>query len=60
MIIDDSDVNHAYMGYHLKIWTDKFSFIAEVKNSTVVARPKSVIVTSHDKLETYGGMNLRP
>lgn len=51
VIIDDLDVNHAYMGYHLKIWTDKFSFLAEVKNSTVVARPKSVIVTSQYKIE---------
>ena len=59
VIIDDLDVNHAYMGYHLKIWTDKFSFLAEVKNSTVVARPKSVMYLSNNSKVSSRAQNLR-
>lgn len=47
VIIDDLDKSHAYMGYHLKIWGDKNTFIAETKGSSKYIRPTKVCVTSN-------------
>lgn len=58
VIIDDFDKNHACLGYHLKIWADRYAFSAEVKGSTVMIRPKTLIITSnyHPK-EIWGDSN---
>lgn len=49
VIIDDFDKDHHYMGYHLKIWCDMYSFPCEVKTQQngVPIRPKKIIITSN-------------
>jgi hypothetical protein len=47
VIIDDIGTEHSYLGYHLKIWADHYPFPAEVKGSTISARPTKLIITSN-------------
>ena len=48
VIIDDFEPKHAdIFGYYLKIWLDKYPFMAEVKGSNFLIRPRNVIVTSN-------------
>lgn len=47
VIIDDFDKYHVALGYELKIWADHNPFPAEMKGSTVMIRPKKIIVTSN-------------
>lgn len=46
VIIDDFDKFMVSQGHNLKIWLDRYSFPAEIKQSTARIRPKTVIVTS--------------
>jgi hypothetical protein len=47
VLIEDLDKSHAVLGHHLKLWADNYPFRGEVKNSTMMARPKHIVVTSN-------------
>lgn len=47
VLIEDLDKSHHVLGHHLKLWADSYPFRGEVKNSTMMARPKTIVVTSN-------------
>lgn len=47
VLIEDIGNTHIWMGDFLKIWADRYGFRAEIKNASVVLRPKRIIVTSN-------------
>jgi len=47
VIIDDVEPSQAsWLGYFLKIWADRFPFIAERKGGSLTIRPRAIIITS--------------
>lgn len=47
VVLEDVDKSHEKLGHHLKIWGDRYDFLAEMKGSSRRIRPDVVCVTSN-------------
>lgn len=48
VLLSDIEPSHApWLGYFLKIWTDRYPFNAEIKGSSMMIRPKKIFCTSN-------------
>lgn len=51
VIVEDLDIDHAKLGHHLKIWSDRYGFIMETKGGAVTGNYDWIIVTSQFTIE---------
>ena len=51
VIIDDFDKGHSVLSHYIKIWSDRYAFLAESNGSAMNIRPRHVIVTSQYCIE---------
>jgi hypothetical protein len=52
VIMDDVDPKHKdWIGYFLKMWTDRYAFIAEQKGTSIKIRPTIFLITSQYSIE---------
>ena len=55
VIMDDLDKNHHVLCYHIKIWADRYAFMAETKGGAIAIRPDPIVVTSNYSIEDVFG-----
>lgn len=51
VLFEDWDPTNHYLGHHLKIWADRYPFMAETKGFTVKIRPQKIVITSNYSIE---------
>lgn len=47
ILIEDIEPRHNVLSWHLKIWADRYPFIAQIKGSSVHIRPDAIVITSN-------------
>lgn len=47
VLLEDLDSTHRKLAYYLKIWLDRYPFMAQVHFGTVNIRPQKVVITSN-------------
>lgn len=53
VLVEDIDPSHEkWIGYFLKIWSDHYKFRAEVKGTSIMLRPKIIVVTSQYQISS--------
>lgn len=66
ILLDDFGKTHAVLGHHLKRWSDRYAFSAEIKGSQINLRPDFIVITSQYRIgeiwtdiETVDALNRR-